>query len=120
MNQPGIHRSTYCLVLSLTLFVCTQLYAIAGETLPLIAAVKSGDMKKVSEILNSNESVSVVDKDGNTALHWAAAHEHDDLVRELIKHGSSVNATNRLGATPLFMLWQMRRPLRPSLRLGQM
>jgi hypothetical protein len=38
---------------------------------------------------------------GDTALHFAAAAHEPEMIRELIAHGASVRATNRLGEEPL-------------------
>ena len=41
-------------------------------------------------------------KSGQTALHWAAAHnDNPDITRALIAAGANVNARNNYGQTPL-------------------
>ncbi len=41
------------------------------------------------------------DSHGMTALHWAAAQGHDDIVRLLLDHGAHINVQDRDGNTPL-------------------
>ncbi|MCZ6772502.1 MAG: ankyrin repeat domain-containing protein [Proteobacteria bacterium] len=78
---------------------------LGGPTLAgadtLADAVHRGDKAHVRSLLENEPDLSEGDADGNTALHWAALNGDAALVRELLKRGTPVNATNRVGATPL-------------------
>jgi len=63
-------------------------------------AVRRGDANKVKDLLK-HEDVSSRDKQGNTALHLAAALGSLELVELLLEAGSAVDAQNKFGWTPL-------------------
>ena len=50
-----------------------------------------------------SSAVNAVDKEGNSALHWAAWLGHHEVVEELLKSDRfmSVNSSNNFGGTPL-------------------
>lgn len=61
-----------------------------------------GNTASVARLLVSKgASVDAVDKNENTALMWAAAHENVGVAEVLIEHHANVNAKNDAGATPL-------------------
>lgn len=63
----------------------------------------SGDTKQLSEIA-PNEQLIVdvpIDDSGHTALHWAAALGHIDLVRDLLNNGANCSRGNYAGESPL-------------------
>jgi len=45
--------------------------------------------------------VNAAEKDGWTALHWAAMEGHTDVVRLLLQNGANVEAVTERGLTPL-------------------
>jgi ankyrin repeat protein len=58
-------------------------------------AARSGDLRKVKEILAADpKAISVQDKDGDTALHQAALHGQYAVAAFLISAGANVNAKN--------------------------
>ena len=63
-------------------------------------AVRCGDENKVKDLLK-HEDVSSRDKQGNTALHLAAALGNLKLVELLLEAGSAVDAQNKFGWTSL-------------------
>ncbi|MCT4635304.1 MAG: ankyrin repeat domain-containing protein [Rickettsiales bacterium] len=65
-----------------------------------IDAVDRADYKAFSRLLPS-VNVNSTDKDGYTALHYAARNGNDVLVRKLINATANVNAENSNGYTPL-------------------
>ena len=67
----------------------------------LFIAVKEGNEKKVKQLMRSFISANVVDKDGLTSLHYAAARGYKEIVRILIRNGANVNAADKKGHTPL-------------------
>ena len=58
--------------------------------------------KLVSELILVNHDVREVDKQGNTALHYAARHGLFDIAALLIASGADMNAWNNDVETPLF------------------
>ncbi len=69
---------------------------------PIVAILASGkDVKELSKFLKvSGVDVNYKDKDGNTALHNAAAMNMDKKFLEvLVEHGANVNAKNNFGLT---------------------
>lgn len=101
MKTLGNSRRLGALFPLLCLTVFPTCHAAFAETPPLIAAIMSGDSATTDALLRANSSIDARDVDGNTALHWAAIRGRDALVRELIRRGATVDATNRLEATPL-------------------
>jgi palmitoyltransferase len=52
-------------------------------------------------MLTRGVAIDTTDKEGHTALHWAAYQGHEGLVRYLIKRGSEFNSQDSGGCTPL-------------------
>ncbi len=67
----------------------------------LIAAAKNGDIKNVRELLANGADVDAKDKDGETALHWAACSGKVDIATFLIEKGADVDAKSNYGKTAL-------------------
>lgn len=64
-------------------------------------AAEQGDFSSVQASLNSGLVVDCPDHDNNTALHIAAANDHEALVSFLLEHQADCETTNNLGWTPL-------------------
>jgi ankyrin repeat protein len=60
-------------------------------------AERSGDVGNKPHMTVRCKDVSSQDKEGNTALHWAAALGNHELVGFLLEAGSGVDAQNRFG-----------------------
>ena len=69
----------------------------------LIDAVKANDAATVRTLLDKRVDVNAVQADGTTALHWAVDRDDTEIVQLLIRAGANVKATNRYGATPLWL-----------------
>src|SRR5262245_1113067 len=69
----------------------------------LLDAVRKGDAVAVSALLKERVDVNARAGDGATALHWAAYRNNPELTELLLRAGASVNATNDLGVTPLWV-----------------
>jgi ankyrin repeat protein len=87
-----------CLVLAL-LLALTRVDAAPG--VPLIDAVKRGDVAAVRALLKSRVDVNATEPDGSTALHWAARANAEQIVDLLIQAGAHINAASRYGVTPI-------------------
>jgi len=69
-----------------------------GETAVMIA----GSLDAVRRLVRYGAEVNVAEPRGaQTALMWAAAEGHDDVVTGLIEMGANVNATSKTGFTPI-------------------
>ena len=62
-----------------------------GHT-PLIAAAKEGQKDFVLDLLHRGADLTSTSTKGKTALHYAAANGHTEIVEMLIKKGSDVDA----------------------------
>ncbi len=83
-----------CSVLLSLLFVFE---AYAGINEDLIAAAKQGKTGEVQVLLLDKDiDVNATEKYGWTALLWAAANGHTDVVKQLIDKGADVNKKNEL------------------------
>nr|CAD7441973.1 unnamed protein product [Timema bartmani] len=67
---------------------------------PLHECVFSGDVRKLSSLLRTND-VSKKDKHGNTALHLAVMLGRKECVHLLLAHGAPVKIKNLAGWSPL-------------------
>ena len=76
---------------------------IASAQGSLIDAVKANDVAAVRAFLDKRVDVNAVQPDGTTALHWAVEREATEIVPLLIRAGANVKATNRYGASPLWL-----------------
>jgi ankyrin repeat protein len=73
----------------------------AANSVPLIDAVKAGNVEGVRALLKQRVDVNAALPDGTTALHWAAHTNSTELARLLLAAGANANAANRYGVTPL-------------------
>ena len=94
-----VKRLIYCVLL----LVAFADRADAAADVPLVNAVRSGDVSAVRSLLGSRADVNAKQPDGATALMWAAHLGHQQIVDLLIAAGADVNAANDYGATPLWL-----------------
>ncbi|HEX8896429.1 MAG TPA: ankyrin repeat domain-containing protein [Terriglobales bacterium] len=73
-----------------------------SELEKLIEAAKRGDLADVKSVLESHpELLHERDRLGATALHYASFGGRRSVVRELVRQGADINATDtQFGATP--------------------
>jgi ankyrin repeat protein len=65
----------------------------AGRESPVLAAARSGNVEVMTLLLaNGGDANAKEPARGQTALMWAAAEKHADVVRVLIDHGADVKA----------------------------
>jgi len=72
----------------------------APPKVPLIEAVKQGDLVKVRALLSEQTNVNASEPDGTTALHWAAHLGDASALDLLITAGGDWKVATRNGATP--------------------
>jgi ankyrin repeat protein len=68
--------------------------------LQLIDAVKTGELAKVEEVLNSGADIHQQDEQGWTPLNWAAGRGDVDMVKLLLDRGADVFRLGRDQRTP--------------------
>ena len=99
MHFRGLSRLV-CFVLFASAITVASTAKDAVAKVPLIEAVKQGDVATVRSLLSGQSDVDAAEPDGTTALHWAA-HLGDALSADLLLDaGANLNATTRNGATP--------------------
>ena len=98
-----LQRVASCTALAcvVTLGMATDLSAeaLAKADVPLIDAVRSGDVAAVRALLDQTADVDVTSADGATALHWAVHEDRVAIVELLLDAGADVTATNRYGVS---------------------
>ena len=70
----------------------------------LILAVFQGDFASVKAALQKKIDLDTTDKNGMTALHWAATKGHDDVAKILLGNGANAVSRDNSGQTPA--AWQ--------------
>lgn len=78
----------------------------AGADAPLADAVQRGDKPAVLALLKTRADVNAPQRDGATALHWAAYLEDADTTALLIRAGARVDTPNHYGVTALALASQ--------------
>ena len=76
--------------------------ASSGE-FPLYSAAAGGRYDDVKRMLEAGANPSMRTKYLWTALHWAVAHGHTNVVQLLLAYNADVNAASDTGKTPLDM-----------------
>src|SRR2546430_228416 len=64
-------------------------------------AVQRGDRQAVRSLLEQHADVNAPQRDGATALHWAAYLDDAETTALLVGAGAKVDVSNRYGVTPL-------------------
>lgn len=76
--------------------------AAAGSYVPLIEAVRSGDLNRVRTVLSSAENSAATDSLGRTALHYAAALGLNEILEALLAADTPpLNVQDPDGFSPL-------------------
>ena len=70
-----------------------------GEENALLAACARGDLSKVERLVDSGVDVNSSDYSKMTALHYAAMHARDDVIKCLISRGAEVNTADMKGGS---------------------
>ena len=83
--------------------IATPKLPSANVRIAVIKAIRTGDTNILAAALTEHglHVNSVLQKGGDTLLHYAAVEGSAGIVEYLIKHGAQVNVTNQYGYTPL-------------------
>jgi ankyrin repeat protein len=73
-------------------------------------AVMRHSLPEVIQAVSSGEDIDALDREGRTALFYAAKDGDSEIVAELLKHGSNVNVQDKNGETPLHFAAREYRP----------
>jgi tankyrase len=75
---------------------------LRGETVTLLAACKSGNFKKVKQLVNES-NINCVDENerSSTPLHLAAGYNYIDIAEYLLKMNANIQARDKGGLIPL-------------------
>ncbi len=92
-------RITSVLAAVFAVGLASSAYA-AARAVPLIEAVKRGDVTAVRAMVAQKADVNVTEPDGTTALHWAADLGDVRTIDTLLGAGAKLKVANRYGATP--------------------
>lgn len=85
----------------------SAVYGNQGEE--LIEAAGANDLAKVRKLLDSGVNADSKDKNGFTALMWAAHKGNLDMVKTILEKGANVNSRDENGATALmYAAWSHR------------
>ena len=77
----------------------TSMSAVAAEEVPLIDAVRSGDVAAVRALLDQSVDVDAPAADSATALLWAVHEDRVAIAALLLDAGADVTLTNRYGVS---------------------
>ncbi|XP_076175196.1 uncharacterized protein LOC143150636 isoform X2 [Ptiloglossa arizonensis] len=73
----------------------------ADDTTAFLRAVRSGNLERVIEFLDTDLDINTANSNGLNALHLASKDGHVEIVTELLKRGAKVDAATRKGNTAL-------------------
>jgi ankyrin repeat protein len=96
----------------LGMVVAVALSSTAATPKPedVYSAIRSNDLAKLAQLVQSREAANVSDSLKATPLHYAAIHGSVDALQFLLDKGADPNAANQSGAAPLILAaWSFER-----------
>ncbi|TDT72616.1 L-glutaminase [Allofrancisella inopinata] len=78
-----------------------RMLAESSLVFELIWAASTGDLSEVKRAVALGVDINKGDYDKRTALHLAAAEDHENIVKYLVSKGADITATDRWGKMPL-------------------
>ncbi len=106
MPTRSLHRGTrvtlsLVVALSTPVVILAAAAAVVEADLPLIAAVRAGNVDQARALLAQGADPNAPAADGSTALQWAAHREDLTAAELLVRAGARAAVANRFGATAL-------------------
>lgn len=71
-----------------------------GRT-PLMHAILNSDINRTKLLISASDNLSIADDEGNTAIHYAAAHPDPIFLKEFISAKANVNEKGAFKKTPI-------------------
>jgi ankyrin repeat protein len=87
--------------LSLAAVLCVASIDVVAQDASVADAVQRRDRQAVLSLVKQHADVNAPQRDGATALHWAAYLDDADATALLIRAGAKVDSPNNYGITPL-------------------
>jgi len=84
--------------------IALGLTKVDGSTLP--DAIQKGDIKKLTELLESGSDPNETQLDGSTAIIWAAYHSKPKAIKLLLDKGANPTAKNQFGVQAISIACQ--------------
>jgi ankyrin repeat protein len=81
----------------------------SGATPLIVAAKRQDDAELIRGLVAKDADVNAKDKQGGTALHWAAEQGQKETAEILLNHKATINARDIYGQTPLWLAIAKRR-----------
>ena len=105
-------RSILAVVISLACHI-----ALSSDV-PLISAVREGDIEALQSLLNEKVDVNEARADGSTALSWAVYRDDIKKVELLLRAGADANLATDYSITPLILACENRNSVVVELLLA--
>ncbi|KAF8541800.1 hypothetical protein BDD12DRAFT_803421 [Trichophaea hybrida] len=70
---------------------------------PLVWASEMGSLEAIQKLLDAGADTNKQERDGWSALHWAAANGHHEVAKLLLKYGAKKDIADLRGVTPHFV-----------------
>lgn len=83
---------------------------MSGGKTCLQVAAHQGHQGLVEYLLSINANVNIVDKEGDSVLHYAAFGNQPDIMRTLLQHGANINVLNASHCTALHISAHKKPP----------
>ncbi|KAF8542374.1 hypothetical protein BDD12DRAFT_876727 [Trichophaea hybrida] len=94
-------RMKYSHVVEAVLATGADKEACLDDKTPLMVSAESGDEATARVLLDQEARIGAKDKNKQTALHFAAAKAHDQMIKLLFHRGADTEAMDGEGRTPL-------------------
>ena len=92
----------------------------AGAEYDLFSAVALGDMERVAELVDKDETLLTKGDDYQASLlHWAAVQDQHEMATYLIQRGVSIDGLDDFSETPLLVASERQAAHRALIQLGR-